>query len=99
MESWFSHKARGRGVQTSVVETLSTGLMRLTTITTGSSIVRQIQTNNELHYELAPELEEWFENQGWVMGRDWRWQWLMDPVFYFTDGNKAMLFKLAWGGQ
>jgi len=73
--------------------------MRLTGIQTNTSIVIQTKQNGMTHYQLSQELEVWFEEQGWKIGRDWRWQWLTGPVFYFTDGNKAMIFKLAWGGQ
>jgi len=78
---------------------MSTGLFKLTSITTSAALAQRYPTSGSIRYELNPELEAWFADQGWVMGKDWRWQWTSDPVFYFTDGNKAMIFKLAWGGQ
>lgn len=76
----------------------STGLLKLTSITTREAITHQYQKEGVIHHELSPELADWFELQGWSNGRDWSWTQVPKPVFYFTDGNKAMIFKLAWGG-
>lgn len=81
-----------------MVETLATGAFRLTSIQASAALGRAVQVNGKITHEINPNLVEWFEQQGWKENVDWRWQWVSDPVFYFTNTNKAMLFKLAWGG-
>lgn len=81
-----------------MVEALASGAFRLTSIQASAALGRAVQKGKTITHEINPDLVEWFEQQGWSEGKDWRWQWVTDPVFYFTDGNKAMIFKLAWGG-